>query len=153
MIRKALGVLAFVVLASAESAAQSSEEMNGCMGTTVDPCERTGTCTIQGAAWFQTVTISRSDIYDTMGWPGVCDQVHVALVQGRCDPGGAQLNVSADLASASSAFIPEIVGPLSCNAPPPVVPMVGRTAAAALAALVAGLGALAVHSSQRRLAA
>jgi hypothetical protein len=122
---RGLGTGLIVALLAATASAQSVEGSNGCMGTTVDPCVRTGDCAIQGATWPQTVTIDRSDLYDTMGWAGVCDQVHVALVQGNCSPGGAQTEVTADLGSNSSALISLISGPLSCAAPPPpAVPVV-----------------------------
>ena len=118
----ALSLAAFAT----DARAQSVEETNGCTGTSMDPCVRTGSCMVQSATWSQTVTITRSDLYDTMGWPGVCDQVHVALVQGACSPGGAQVDVTAELASNSSAFVPLITGLLSCGAPPPpAVPLAG----------------------------
>jgi hypothetical protein len=128
--------------------AQSLEDESGCLGTTDDPCIRTGTCSIQGATWAQTVTIDRSDLYDTMGWAGVCDQVHVALVQGNCEPGGPQINVTVFLQANSSASIPEIVGPLTCNAPPPAaIPAMG---ARRLVALASGLFAMAIRTVRRR---
>jgi hypothetical protein len=125
------------------AAAQSFEEQNDCQGTSYDPCVRVGACSIQGATWEQTVTIARTDLYDTMGWPGLCDQVHVALVQGSCSPGGAQLNVTAFLDSDSDASIPEIVGPLACGAePPPEIPVMPRIASIALAGGLLGCGLL-----------
>lgn len=139
--RTAAVVLASLLLAvvGTDARAQSVEDTNGCLGTTLDPCVRTGACSIQGATWSQTVTIARSDLYDTMGWAGLCDQVHVALVQGNCSPGGAQIDVTANLESNSSAFIPLITGALSCGAsPPPAVPLAGG---AWLSALGAALGA------------
>jgi hypothetical protein len=94
------------------------EQTNTCNTTADDPCERTGTCSIQGADWFQTVTIDRADIFDTQGWPGVCDMVHVALVQGNCEPSGAQANVTAYLSATTVAEIPSIDGPLACAGEP-----------------------------------
>jgi hypothetical protein len=94
------------------------EASNGCQTTPDDPCVRSGSCEIQGATWTQDVTIDRSDIFDTQGWPGICDMVHVALVQGDCEPSGAQTNVTAHLSQTSFASIPSIVGPLSCAGVP-----------------------------------
>ena len=90
------------------------EETNTCRTTMDDPCLRTGTCSIQGADWSQAVYIDRADIFDTQGWPGVCDMVHVALVQGNCEPPGAQTNIVAFLSARTFAEIPSIVGPLAC---------------------------------------
>jgi len=101
------------VLASTPAVAQSVEETNGCFGTSVDPCMRTGTCSIQGATWWQEASVARSDIFDTQGWPGLCDMVHVALVQGECFPAG-QLDVTANLSILSTAWTPSIQGPLEC---------------------------------------
>jgi hypothetical protein len=100
--------------------AASVEATNTCRTTMDDPCERTGTCSIQGADWFQTVTVDRSDIFDTQGWPGVCDMVHVALVQGNCEPPGGQIHVTAHLSPLSFAEIPSIVGPLICAGEPSI---------------------------------
>jgi hypothetical protein len=96
----------------------SVEETNTCQTTADDPCQRTGTCSIQGADWFQVVTVDRADIFDTQGWPGLCDMVHVALVRGNCEPPGAQTNVTAFLSAMTFAEIPEIVGPLACAGEP-----------------------------------
>ena len=86
------------------------------MTSTGQFCERTGSCSIQGADWYQYVTIDKNNIFDTQGWPGVCDMVHVALVQGNCSPPQSTINVTADLSSTTFATIPEIIGPLNCNA-------------------------------------
>lgn len=96
--------------------AQSFEETNTCTSTSDDPCLRTGDCSIQGAVWFQEVLVDRADIFDTQGWPGLCDMVHVALVQGNCHPAG-QLDVIAFLSSTTHSRIPELVGPLDCAGP------------------------------------
>ena len=127
-------VLLLICLGTAQSAsAQSVEAENGCSGTQIDPCVRSGSCSLQGTTWDQTVTIARSDLYDTMGWPGVCDQVLVALVQGNCSPGGSQLDVTALLQAASSALVPDLVGPLACNAEPSIeVPGLSAGAVGAL---------------------
>jgi hypothetical protein len=125
------------------------EESNGCAGTQIDPCIRTGTCEIQGASWSQVVTIDRADIFDNQGWTGVCDMVHVALVQGRCEPAAGQVNVVAFLSDTSSAAIPEIVGPLSCQAEaePSPVPTMGAPASAVL---VMGFAVWGARSLRRR---
>jgi hypothetical protein len=107
-----------IAVSTAGVLSASVEQTNTCRATADDPCERTGTCSIQGADWFQTVTIDRADIFDTQGWPGLCDMVHVALVQGSCEPPGAQTNVTAILSTSSFAEIPEIVGPLACAGDP-----------------------------------
>jgi hypothetical protein len=91
-----------------------AEETNTCRTTMENPCYRTGTCSIQGSDWFQSVQIDRADIFDTQGWPGVCDMVHVALVQGNCEPPGAQTNLIAYLSETSFAEIPSISGALAC---------------------------------------
>jgi hypothetical protein len=119
----------------------SNEDSNGCAGTQDDPCLRTGTCEIQGAAWGQTVTVDRADIFDTQGWPGLCDMVHVALVQGACEPPAGQTDVTAFLSETSFATIPEIVGPLTCagEPEPPGVPAVGLLGSGLLATMLAGL--------------
>lgn len=71
----AVVVLIDLLLVARPGFAQSVEDQNGRLGTTEDPCVRTGSCFIQGAAWAQTVTIARSDLYDAMGWAGLCDRV------------------------------------------------------------------------------
>ena len=92
------------------------EDSNNCRGTTEQFCERTGSCSIQGADWYQYATIDINDIFDTQGWPGVCDMVHVALVQGNCSPAQSAINITANLSSTTFATIPEIIGPLKCEA-------------------------------------
>ena len=84
-------------LASANAASQ--QDSNNCMASTGQFCERAGSCSIQGANWYQYVTIDKNDIFDTQGWPGVCDMVHVALVQGNCSPPQSTVNVTANLSS------------------------------------------------------
>jgi hypothetical protein len=108
--------LTMLTLIAAPAAGQSFEETNGCAGTTEDPCTRTGTCSIQGASWWQEAVLARAGIFDTQGWPGLCDMVHVALVQGDCFPGG-RFDVVAVLSEASDAWIPRIDGPLACAGP------------------------------------
>jgi len=91
------------------------EESNACKGTTDDPCMRRGYCSIQGSDWYQLVTASRSDKFDTQGWAGLCDMVHVALVQGNCITVGSKTNITAYLSASSSASIDEIMGTLACG--------------------------------------
>jgi hypothetical protein len=105
-------------IAAGPSLAAMTETFNGCQGTTDDPCVRSGSCEIQGAVWDQDVTVDRSGIFDTQGWPGVCDMVHVALVQGDCEPPGATTNVTAHLSPTTFAWIPSIAGPLACAGTP-----------------------------------
>jgi hypothetical protein len=111
---------ALILLCSIVSAAGavSIETLNGCQTTPDDPCVRSGSCDIQGATWTQDVTIDRTDIFVTQGWTGLCDMVHVGLVQGDCEPPGAQTNVTVHLSQTSFATIPSIVGPLSCTGDP-----------------------------------
>jgi hypothetical protein len=98
----------------------------------------------EGATWPQSVTIDRSDIFDTQGWAGVCDMVHVALVRGRCEPPGASVDVVAFLSETSFASISEIVGPLTCAGDPepplPSVPALGLVGSGALALTIAAFG-------------
>jgi len=83
-----IAAAAFPLLSGEAVRAQSSEQTNSCMSTADDACLRTGQCAIQDVVWFQEIFVDRADIFDTQGWPGVCDMVHVALVQGDCHPAG-----------------------------------------------------------------
>lgn len=103
-----------LMLSTSLSMAVSSEETNTCQSTSDNPCTRTGTCSIQGADWYQDVTIDRSDTFATQGWTGLCDMVHVALVQGNCQPAGSKVDLTVDLSPSSFARIPLVSGPLSC---------------------------------------
>ena len=125
------------------------EEYNGCRGTTDDSCIRHGYCSIQGSDWYQWVTAFRSDKSDTQGWPGLCDMVHVALVQGNCEPAGAQTDVTVYLSPLTFASIPEVVGPLACAGDPPPVPASGAMGKLLLGALLL----LAALGRTRRLSA
>ena len=136
--------LVAVVLFAAPTAAYaaSTETSNGCTGTQADPCVRSGSCEIQGSTWTQDVTIDRVDQFDTQGWTGVCDMVHVGLVQGSCEPAGAQTDVTVHLSTSSFASAPAIVGPLACAGEPEPVPAssaIGRLLPGALL-FVAALG-------------
>ena len=95
--------------------AGGSQDFNDCRTSSGDFCERAGSCAIQGAAWYQYVTIDKSSKFDTQGWPGLCDMVHVSLVQGNCSPLLAQDIVTAYLSDTSFAEIPHISGPLACG--------------------------------------
>ena len=81
-----------LMLGTSSSMAVSNEETNTCQSTSDNPCIRTGTCSIQGADWYQEVTINRSNTFATQGWTGLCDMVHVALVQGNCQPAGSKVD-------------------------------------------------------------
>ena len=106
--------LVFLVVSfDANSAAK--EDFNDCRTIAGDFCERAGSCAIQGSAWYQYVTIDKNDKFDTQGWPGLCDMVHVSLVQSRCSPQYAQDDVTANLSGMSFAFIPGISGSLACG--------------------------------------
>ena len=136
-IRVALHLLIALSPGLADSArAASSETSNGCRTTQEDPCIRSGSCEIQGAQWDQVVTVDRADIFDTQGWPGLCDMVHVGLVQGDCEPPGAQIDVTVHLSATSTAWIPEIIGPLACAGEPPGVPAMGTLGKSLLMALL-----------------
>ena len=117
MTRKyATGILfAFLVVLVSQVHAGGQQDFNDCRTSAGDFCERAGSCSIQGAAWYQYVTIYKSEKFDTQGWPGLCDMVHVSLVQGNCEPIGSQENVTAFLSSSSFAEVPSISGPLACG--------------------------------------
>jgi hypothetical protein len=59
--------------------------------------------------------VDKADKFDTQGWPGLCDMVHVTLVQGRCEPLGSQDNVISHLSDTTTADIPSISGTLACG--------------------------------------
>ncbi len=130
-------VVALLLLAPVSASAVGTETSNGCFGTQDDPCVRSGSCAIQGATWTQDVTIDRSDRFDTQGWPGLCDMVHVGFVQGNCEPAGAQIDVTVYLSPLSFAWVPEVVGPLACAAEPQPVPASGAIGKLLLGALLA----------------
>ncbi len=115
-IRAAMAAHLFVLLMAAPAVvrAVSIEETYTCRTTMDDPCHRIGTCSIQGAEWSQEVTIDRRDRFDAQGWTGLCDMVHVALVQGNCEPPGSRTNLIVYLKEFSFAEVPSIAGPLAC---------------------------------------
>ena len=92
-----------------------SQDFSDCRGSTGDNCVREGSCAIQGSAWYQYVTVQTSGKFDTQGWPGLCDMVHVSLVQGTCEPLLAQDDVVAYLSDGSFAEVPSIAGSLACG--------------------------------------
>lgn len=96
--------------------AGGTQDSNTCRDDpTASTCVRMGTCTIQGAAWVQTVNIDKSERFDTQGWPGLCDMVHVSLVQGNCEDLGSQEEITAYLSEDTYAYIPSISGTLACG--------------------------------------
>jgi hypothetical protein len=95
--------------------AGGSQDFNDCRTSTGTTCERAGSCAIQGSAWYQYVHADKSDKFDTQGWPGLCDMVHVSLVQGNCAPLGSQDNVISHLSDTTTADIPSISGTLACG--------------------------------------
>jgi hypothetical protein len=108
---------ALLMVAALAVYAVGTEDSNNCRNSPGDSCERSGTCAIQGSDWYQYVTIDKTDIFDTQGWPGLCDMVHVSLVQGDCSPPGSRVDVTAYLSDTTYADIPGITGVLACNAP------------------------------------
>ena len=117
MIKKSLvGALSIICLSlTQQTYAGGSQDSNDCRTSSGDFCERAGSCAIQGSAWYQYVTIDKSGKFDSQGWPGLCDMVHVSLVQGTCEPIGSQENVTAFLSSTSYAEVPSISGTLACG--------------------------------------
>jgi hypothetical protein len=104
------------LLAATSAWAGGKEDNSTCRDDTSSPtCERLGSCAIQGSAWYQHVTIDKREKFDTQGWPGLCDMVPVALVQGHCDPAGSDVEVLAALSDTTVAYIPNISGGLACG--------------------------------------
>jgi hypothetical protein len=62
--------------------------------------------------------------------------VHVGIVQGNCEPAGAQTDVTVYLSPLSFASIPEVVGPLACAGEPQPVPASGAIGRLLLGALL-----------------
>ena len=63
----------------------------------------------------QDVYVDKADKFDTQGWPGLCDMVHVSLVQANCEPLGTQEDITAYLSGYTYAVIPLISGALACG--------------------------------------
>jgi hypothetical protein len=108
-------VLIFTLFTFTNAWAGGSQDFNDCRTASGDFCERAGSCAIQGSAWYQYVHIDKSDKFDTQGWPGLCDMVHVALVQGNCYNLYSQDDVVARLSETTYADIPSISGTLTCG--------------------------------------
>ena len=108
------GFLMSALFAFTNTWAGGSQNFNDCR-TSTGTCERAGSCAIQGSAWYQFVYIDKSSKFDTQGWPGLCDMVHVSLVQGNCEPLGFQDDVVSNLSDTTYAEIPSISGALICG--------------------------------------
>lgn len=93
--------------------AGGSEKDNDCRTTSGLTCEREGSCAIQGSAWYQYVHVDKADKFDTQGWPGLCDMVHVTLVQGRCEV--LDTHIISYLSEDTTADITSMSGPLTCG--------------------------------------
>ena len=108
-----LASLSLASLATSLSAqVRTRETSNECKTTRNDPCTRSGTCSIQRSTWNQRVVCSRSDRHATMGWAGLCDQVHVGLVQGRCSTSSTG-EIVIPLTSRTTAYVTNLFG-MSC---------------------------------------
>lgn len=106
---------AFLVTWTSVSFAGGREDFNDCRDTSSDVCERKGSCSIQGSTWYQYVTVDKGGRFDTQGWSGLCDMVHVSLVQGTCEPIGSHDNITAFLSDTSYGEVPSISGTLACG--------------------------------------
>jgi hypothetical protein len=115
--QKQIPAIVFIItlLTSTGTWAGGSQDFNDCRTSTGPTCERAGFCTIQGSAWYQYVHIDKGDKFDTQGWPGLCDMVHVTLVQARCEPLGSDENIVSHLSDTTTADIPSISGGLACG--------------------------------------
>lgn len=107
--------LAVLGLISSAAYAGGKQDFNDCRTASGEFCERVGSCAVQGSAWYQYVTIKKTEKFTKQGWAGLCDMVHVSLVQGKCAPLHAQDDVTAYLSDFSYASIPSISGPLMCG--------------------------------------
>jgi hypothetical protein len=104
------GVLAIVFGFQASRAlAEGYELYNGCKSTENNPCLRAGSCFNQASSWYTYVTIDRSDKLDTQNFSGLCDLMHMSLVQGKCEPlYSSRSDVISYLGSLSYAEIPSL---------------------------------------------
>lgn len=105
--------IGFIVITSLSGTAFAigHEDSNDCRSSTTQICERAGSCAIQGSAWYMYATVDKSEKVAKMGWAGLCDMTHVALVQGNCSTAGTPTTeVTAYLTSKSSAYLPNITG-------------------------------------------
>ena len=113
--RNLLSLLFLFIITSTTAMAGGKQDFNDCRTSIGEFCERAGSCAIQGTAWYQYVTAKKSEKFSKQGWPGLCDMVHVSLVQGRCSPLYTQSEVTADLSELTKAYIPNISGTLMCG--------------------------------------
>ena len=107
-------LLTITLFAFSNTWAGGSQDFNDCRTTLGDFCERAGSCAIQGSAWYQFVTIDKSGKFDTQGWPGLCDMVHVSLVQGNCVDLGDD-GIEANLSNTTYAIVHISYGTLTCG--------------------------------------
>lgn len=112
----------FLIIMSLSGTALSigGQDFNDCRTSSTKTCERAGSCAIQGSAWYMYAAVDKKEKFSKMGWPGLCDMAHVALVQGNCTIsaiGTPTSEVTVILSSKSSAYIPHITGgDLGCYA-------------------------------------
>lgn len=97
---------------TADAQVRTRETSNECKTTRNDPCTRSGTCNIQRSTWSQRVVCSRLDRHATMGWAGLCDQIHVGLVQGNCSTSSTG-EIVIPLTSRTTAYVTNLFG-MSC---------------------------------------
>lgn len=107
-----LSLSAASLATDANAQVRNRETSNECKTTRNDPCTRSGTCNIQQSTWSQRVVCSRLDRHATMGWAGLCDQVHVGLVQGRCSTSSTG-EIVIPLTSRTTAYVTNLFG-MSC---------------------------------------
>ena len=113
--KKQFPLLLLYFILPANLMAAGKQDFNDCRTTAGEFCERSGSCAIQGSAWYQYVTIKKTEKFSKQGWPGLCDMVHVSLVQGKCSPPYVQSEITANLSAYSTAYIPNISGILMCG--------------------------------------
>ena len=110
--------LGFLIVVSLPSAAFAigKQDYDDCRTRSTQTCERAGSCAVQSSAWYMYATVDKKEKSSKMGWPGLCDMAHVALVQGNCSTTGSPTSdVTAFFSAKSSALIPNISGgPLGC---------------------------------------
>lgn len=105
-----LGFL-IIISISGTALAVGTQDFNDCRTSSTQTCERAGSCAIQGSAWYMYATVDKKEKVSKMGWMGLCDMAHVALVQGNCSTAGTPItDVTVFLSSKSTAYIPNITG-------------------------------------------
>ncbi|MDC1287874.1 hypothetical protein N8198_08305 [Gammaproteobacteria bacterium] len=102
-------------LFSTNAAAGGKEDFNDCRTSNEAFCERAGSCTIQGSAWYQYVIVKKSEKFSKQEWPGLCGMAHVSLVQGKCSPLNVKEDITAYLSASSNVYIPSTSDPLMCG--------------------------------------